>query len=353
MVRVTARQAHHTPIPPWVRIGLALLLIPVMLLAPHPSRAATPTRVGYVAVSSDAGIYIAMDKGYFKEQGLEISLERLSTGSDQMALLGAGQLNIATGGVSPTLFNAVSRGLPIAVVADKGSLRKGFGFTVLVVRKALVDSGQFKEVRDLRGRTVAAINAVSPLLFGMSLLFKRAGMSLTDVRIEYIDISDQVAAMANGKIDAAVMVEPFATAAESRGIGKIITPFDQVMPDFPIALIFYNTRWAREHQDDARRWMVAYVKALRYYNRSLKDRAVREDVITILSTHTAVKDRAVYDKMIWPGLNPDGQIAPRSLLDYERWLVNKRQVGQFLPPGRFIDSSYVEYATRTLGPFHP
>jgi NitT/TauT family transport system substrate-binding protein len=159
--------------------------------------------------------------------------------------------------------------------------------------------------------------------------------------------------MANGKIDAAVMVEPFATASEERGIGKIITTLDRVIPDFQVALIFYNTDWARNHPDEARRWMIAYVKGLRYYTRALQDRTVREDVISIMTAHTPIKNRAVYDKMIWPGFNPDGAINIRSLLDYQRWLVNERQVSEFLPPARLVDPSYAQYAVKTLGPWHP
>ncbi len=65
-------------------------------------RAAALVRMGYLGVSSDAGIFIALDKGYFQEQGLDLSLERFGVGADQMPLLGAGQLDIASGAPSPT-----------------------------------------------------------------------------------------------------------------------------------------------------------------------------------------------------------------------------------------------------------
>jgi len=171
------------------------------------------------------------------------------------------------------------------------------------------------------------------------------------VTVEDIGFQDQPAAMANGKIDAAVMVEPFGTATESRGAGKIVMTLDRLLPDFQVALIYYNTRWARDHPDDARRWMVAYVKALRYYNDTLRDRRIRDDVIEILSARTPVKDRTVYDKMVWPGFHPDGVVTVRGLLEYERWLLNERQINEFLPPARFVDPSYAENAVKVLGPY--
>ncbi len=329
-------------------LGLAL-----GLLGPAATgRATAPIRMGYLGVSSDAGIFIALDKGYFKEQGLDLSLERFGVGADQMALLGSGRLDIASGAPSPTLFNAIVRGLPVVVVADKGSLRTGFGFNVLVVRKALVDAGQFKTLSDLRGRVLGSASPVSIVNFEIFLALKKGGLTPKDVTIEYVEFADQPAAMANGKLDAAVMVEPFATAAESRGIGKIVMPLDQILPNFQTAVIYYNTQWARQHPEDAQRWMIAYVRALRYYNDALRNRQVRDDVIAIMAAHTPIKDRAVWDRMIWPGLHPDGTVAVRTMLDYERWLMNEHQITAFVTPSRFMDLSYVEHAVAALGPHH-
>jgi len=335
-----------------LRAGMLSWLAIALLGGPAALGAAPPIHVGYLGTSGDAGIFIALDKGYFAEQGLTVSPERFGVGADQMALLGAGRLDVASGAPSPTLFNAVSRGLPISVVADKGSLRKGFGFNVLVVRKALIDSGQFKGLSDLRGRVIAAPTA-SVVNFEDYLILKKGGLTPRDVTIEDIGFQDQPAAMANGRIDAAVMVEPFGTATESRGVGKIVMTLDQLLPDFQVALIYYNTSWARAHSDDARRWMVAYVKALRYYNDALHNQQIRDDVITILAAHTPIKDRAVYDKMVWPGFNPDGAVAWRGLLDYERWLLNEHQITEFVAPARFLDQSYVENAVKILGPIRP
>ncbi len=335
-----------------VRAFILCMVLGVLVLTAA-GRAAAPVRMGYLGVASDAGIFIALDKGYFKEQGLDLSLERFGVGADQMALLGFGRLDIASGAPSPTLFNAIIRGLPVVAVADKGSLRKGFGFNVLVVRKTLVDTGQFRGLSDLRGRVLGSASPASIVNFENHLLLKKGGLTPKDVTIEYVDFADQPAAMANGKIDAAVMVEPFATVAESRGLGKIIMPLDQILPDFQTSVIYYNTQWAREHPEDARRWMVAYVRALRYYNEALRNRQVRDNVITIMTNHTPIKDRAVWDRMIWPGLNPDGTITVRTILDYERWLLNEHLISQFVIPTRFVDLSYVEHAVSVLGPPHP
>jgi NitT/TauT family transport system substrate-binding protein len=104
--------------------------------------------------SSDAAMFVGMDKGFFREQGIEIKLQPFNTGAQFVAPLGAGRLDAASGGISAGLFNAVGSGVNIKLVADKSRIGKP-SYTSLVVRKQLVDSGEYKDFGDLKGRKVA------------------------------------------------------------------------------------------------------------------------------------------------------------------------------------------------------
>ncbi len=73
----------------------------------------------------------------------------------------------------------------------------------------------------------------------------------------------------------------------------------------------------------------------------------------LLAAHTPLKDRAVWNRMSWPGLNPDGALNARTLLDYERWLLNEHRIGRFITPGQFVDRSFTQHAVQVLGPAHP
>ena len=54
-------------------------------------------------------------------------------------------------------------------------------------------------------------------------------------------------------------------------------------------------------------------------------------------------------RRVWPGLDPDGAIGMRSLL--ERWLLNEHQISELVPPDRLADLSYIRDAVRVLGPY--
>ncbi|HVH62202.1 MAG TPA: hypothetical protein VNA65_01240, partial [Candidatus Dormibacteraeota bacterium] len=67
-----------------IRVGALLWIAWTLLAAPSSWGAAPPIRVGYLGTSGDAGIFIAVEKGYFTDQGLTVSLERFGIGADQM-----------------------------------------------------------------------------------------------------------------------------------------------------------------------------------------------------------------------------------------------------------------------------
>lgn len=183
-------------------------------------------KTGYVGSLSDAGIFIAIDNGYFEEQGIEVELQKFNTAGDAIPHLATGNLQVASGGVSPGLFNAVRQGIPIRIVADKGSLRRGQGFNVLVVRKDLFESGEIRRINDLKGKIVAIVEK-SVAEYELYETLRQAGMSLSDVKVANVPYSEVPAALANKRVDAAITIEPFGTVAEEKGVGKILVTMDK------------------------------------------------------------------------------------------------------------------------------
>jgi NitT/TauT family transport system substrate-binding protein len=116
-------------------------------------------RVGTLGLSSDAGLFIAQDLGYFKKYGLHVKFEKFNSATDMIPLLGQGDLDAGAGGVSASLFNAVGRGIGLRMVADKGSNQPGYGYP-FVVRSGLANT--VRSARDLAGRSVLVAACWSP-----------------------------------------------------------------------------------------------------------------------------------------------------------------------------------------------
>lgn len=96
------------------------------------------------------------------------------------------------------------------------------------------------------------------------------------------------------------------------------------------------------------KWMVAYLKGVRYYNDSLNNPGKRERVIQILMKYTGVQDRALYDRMIWPGLHPDGIINVKGMENMQQFWVSQGDQEAVVPSEEVIDLSLVEEARKVL-----
>jgi NitT/TauT family transport system substrate-binding protein len=129
--------------------GLALLLFAGLTASPAAAQGNT-VRVASAGIASDIGFFLALKKGYFRDEGLDVTLTQLANAPQMIGPLGMGQLDVGAGTVAASLYNAVTQNIAIRAVADKGSMRAGYGFSGLLVRKDLVDSGRFKDFKASR-----------------------------------------------------------------------------------------------------------------------------------------------------------------------------------------------------------
>ena len=90
---------------------------------------------------AERGLFIALERGYFAEEGLDVDMIPVRT--DQIPLQVTGELDFSNGGIEPSLFNAAVRGIGIKIVAYNIVIGENDHSSAFVVRKDLVDGGQY------------------------------------------------------------------------------------------------------------------------------------------------------------------------------------------------------------------
>jgi ABC-type nitrate/sulfonate/bicarbonate transport system substrate-binding protein len=237
------------------------------------------------------------------------------------------------------------------VVADKGQFFPGFGFSAVVVRQDLLDSGQVSSWADLRGRTLAKLapcDSSDPLL---ERGFERGRFPRSEINTVYMGFPDMNAALANGGVEAAWQIEPLSTLAKERGIASKFATGDQLYPNQQIAAIFYSSEFAKR-TDAAQRFMVAHVRALRDYNDAFRKGIGRAEVAQILAKYTAVKDLALYDRITPAGLDPDGRMNVQGVRDDIAFYARLGCItGEIADVGQVVDEYFIDYAVSVLGPY--
>lgn len=304
---------------------------------------------------SDAPLFIAQDKGYFRDENLEVTLTPFTSGSGMVAPLGTGQLDAGAGSASAGLYNAVARGINIKIVADKASSAPGYSGTKLLVRKDLVDSGRYKTLKDLKGMTFAMNGPGVSNTSSLNDVLTSVGLTYSDVKTVDLAFPDHVVALGNKSVDAGMTVEPSATAAVRAGYAEEILRDDQIAPNHEIASILYSDVFIKNRPGVAERFMRAYLRAVRFYNGALKDGHLAgpnaDAVISIIAANTPFKDSATLRAITPFGCNPDGRIDIGTLQHDLDFYASQGLIDGKVSLNDIVDFSFVDAALKTLGPY--
>ena len=314
-------------------------------LTPLPQE--TVVKVGMKQVISDAGILIGMAKGYYKDVGIKIENVQFNTGQEMINQLAAGQLDVGATVTAAGLLNAMSRDIPMKVVADKGINVPGQGYYRLVIRKDL--AAVVKDYKDLKGRRIAIVGTASLDEIALVRVLEKGGMSTKDIDLQVIRaFPDMLVSLANKSIDAAMVIEPFVTQGMAKGIIDPWKDPSEYDPDAQTAFLVFGTSMTTR-PDVANRFMAAYIKAVRDYNDAFFKNRNKAEIIDILCKYSVIKDPALYDRMYPTGLNPDGYVRMKGItLDIE-WYKKNKLVKSDILPNDVVDNRYVDFAVKTLG----
>src|SRR5438270_1253348 len=314
-------------------------------------------RVGIVNASSDVGFFVADKKGYFRQEGISVSFTEFDSGARMVAPLGTGQLDVGAGSVSAGLYNAVARGIDIKIVADKGSTPPGYGFQPLLVRKDLVDSGRYKTLKDLKGMKIAGSAPGSASTSTLNEALKKGGLKYSDVERVFLGFPQHVVALQNKAVDASMTTEPSATRAVQSGAAVRVMGDDEIYPNHQLAVILYGGQFIKEQPDAARRFMRAYLRAVRDYNDALVGGKIAgpnaDEVIKILTESTEIKDPAIFREIHAQGCNPDGRVHEASLKNDLAFFKEQGEVKGNVTVEQALDHSFADAAVKELGPYKP
>ncbi len=329
-------------------------------LADFPSTAQTSNsvKVASADIASDIGFFIADKKGYFRAEGLDVSLTSLPNSPQMIGPLGMGQLDVGAGTVAASLYNAVAQNITIRAVADKGSMRPGYGFSGLLVRKDLVDSGRFKSFKDLKGMTIAVGTFGSANSSAVNEALKRGGLTWDDAKMVALTFPQHLPAFANKAIDAGMTNEPTASEAVKEGLAVRIAGNDEIYPDQQTAVVLYSEVFARQRPQIAQRFMRAYIKAVREYNDALKGGKIAgpnaEEVISILTEYTFIKDPQIHRSITPAAIDPDGRMNLNGLRNDLQFFKERKLIQDpTIIVEKIVDTTYAEAAVKELGPYKP
>jgi NitT/TauT family transport system substrate-binding protein len=228
-------------------------------------------KVAILPTVDTAPLWLALDAGYFKDEGLEVETVVAASGQAAMTKAISGETDIAISSYMP-FFVAKSTGTAdIQLVADATSISPK-SFAIVTVPNSPV-----KTINDLQGKRIAmtARNTASDLL--AKSLMKDHGVDGSKVNWVQIPFPNVAAALQQGQVDAALLPEPFLSqAAKTAGAIPVIDVNTGATQDFPLSGFGALTKWVKANP----KTLAAFQRALqRATSETNKDRSKIEPLL--------------------------------------------------------------------------
>src|ERR1700744_3048550 len=193
------------------------------------SGSVTNVTLGYVPYSDDASLFYAQDSGIFRQHGLNVSFVAQASPVAVEASMASGteQFGFIT---TPVLINLASKGVNVKCVSSVDGSEPSIAADDSTVLVAAKGSG-ITSVKDLAGKNVAEVQLTSLNSLAVEILAKQAGINPTSIHQIAIPFAQMPAALAQGRVQAAVIVAPFADTATSEGATVITHPNVDLFPN--------------------------------------------------------------------------------------------------------------------------
>jgi NitT/TauT family transport system substrate-binding protein len=214
----------------------------------------TTLNVGVVPAMDSAGFFIALHDGLFAKEGLKINYSPAVSSETAVAQQLKGQLDISGGNYVSYINEAAINHQPIELIAEASIMQQG-AQTIFTM-----PSSKIKTLSQLKNQLVG-VNAPGNIdyLLDVSVL-QENGITPTSVKFPKtpIPFPEMGQMLADGKVAAATLPEPFASQAEQQFGAVPLADLNQgATSDFPVEGYVVTKQWAQENPNTLKRFLAA------------------------------------------------------------------------------------------------
>ncbi len=214
-------------------------------------------KVGYLPTSGHLLYFVAKEKGFFQQEGLDVELFRFTNSGEGLNAIKSGKLDAGSFGTSaPLAF--IDKGADFTIFG--GQMGEGHG---LVAKPEKAE--RFKDLKNFRGATIGAVRlATGDVVFRAAL--HEAGIDWKkDLTIKEFDSPAAVLeAVKKGSLDAGLVWIPYFTLAEKQGL-KVVKYSGEVIKGHTCCRQVALTGTVKNRQADFEKFLTALLKAYQYY----------------------------------------------------------------------------------------
>lgn len=201
-------------------------------------------RVLETAGIPSAFLQYAVDRGFFEQEGLDVSVQPSQGGAEAIPAIVSGDVQVA-GSNAVSVLLATTQGLDLRIIAPGTFARPDEDFSAIMARK----DGPIRRARDLDGKRLAVntLKNITEVTARESLA--KEGVDPFGLRLTEIPFPEMTQAVVKGDADAAFLIEPFLTAAKREGLRVLARPYNDTRPGLQVGSYVAQAGYAEENAD--------------------------------------------------------------------------------------------------------
>ncbi len=297
------------------KLSRALAALAAFAALMLPAAAQDKVKVGVFPVSSTLPYFVAVERGFFKEQNIDTEMSRLIGGPPNVAAMITNQIDASAVLVTIEGMNANIKKPGVAMYISLNSQNRKYQMEQFVVRKGY----HATSLKDLKGAKIMSAPGPANVTMAKAAL-AAVGLKEGDYTIDQLDMAQHVNAMTAGTFDAGYTLEPNASTMRKLGVATTVEAgviAHYVLGD-PDANAFVGgcaltSDLVKGRPDVARRFAAAWEKAVHFINENpaearkhlVKNTFTPEDVVDtvpmiryFMAKDLSNKDKADFQKFI-------------------------------------------------------
>ncbi|BBB95857.1 MULTISPECIES: ABC transporter substrate-binding protein [Bradyrhizobium] len=329
----------------WARLALAGLLV---WAASGLARAddLLKAKIGVLRLSSSAPVFIAQDKGYFRDAGLDVELKFFDAAQPIAVATASGDVDFGITAVTAGLYNLAGKGT-LKVIGGMSREKAGYPLIGYFASNNAYASG-LKTPKDLAGKRVAVTQVGSSFHYSLGLLADKYGFKLSDVKVVPLQsLSNAAAALKGETVDAALLpVSTARTLMDSNG-AKLLGWVGDETP-WQLGAIFASPK-ALTNAPLVTRLLTALTRADHEYHDVILT-AIKDGVapindktgplLEIIAKYTNLPVAQVVGNCAY--IDPDGKLDVKNLDNQIKWLQGQGFVDKGFDANAIIAKDYVK-----------
>ncbi len=307
---------------------------------------ADPLRVCVLRFTSSSSAYLALDKGYYADENLDVKLNFFDAAQPVAVAVSAGSCDVGITGFTAGMYNLAGKGA-LKIIAGEAWEEPRYQFIGYVASNTAYEAG-LKSIKDLPGHRFGVTQLGSTFHYNVGMLAEKYGWQEKAVAVLPLQsVANMIASVKSGAVDATALPSFVATPLSKAGAVKLLGWVSDETP-WQVSGVFASTALISKNREVLQRFVKAYTRATAEYDAAFNHLDANgahiiskdaEALFPIIMKYTNTTEEQVRGGM--PYVSPTGSFNVGNIAAQLKWYEKQGFVDSGITVDNVVDTSFV------------